>query len=93
MLRGVREELMRKCNSIPDFNNINELMDFWDTHEFVDYLEYMEEVEFKVDLRRNRNYVRIDENIIKKIQQVARERGIPYRRLINEWLGEKVAML
>ncbi|MBM3240475.1 hypothetical protein FJZ31_29680 [Candidatus Poribacteria bacterium] len=83
---------MRKCNSIPDFNSIDELMDFWDTHEFVDYLEDMEDVEFKVDLRRNRNYVRIDENIIKKIQQVAREKGIPYRRLINQWLNEKVAM-
>ena len=84
---------MRTCNSIPDFNSIDELMDFWDTHEFVDYLEDMEDIEFKVDLRRNRNYVRIDENIIKNIQQVAREKGIPYSLLINQWLSEKVAML
>ena len=84
---------MSKCNSIPDFNSIDELMDFWDTHEFVDYLKDMEDVEVKVDLRQNRNYVRIDEGVIKKIQKVAREKGIPYGRLINQWLGEKVALL
>jgi hypothetical protein len=36
---------------IPDFDSLEEVIEFWDTHSFADYVDDTEPVEFEVDLR------------------------------------------
>jgi YgiT-type zinc finger domain-containing protein len=38
---------------IPDFQTLDEAVEFWESHDSTDYWEDMEEVGFEVDLRRD----------------------------------------
>ena len=38
---------------IPEFETLDEAVEFWESHDSTDYLEDMEEAEFEVDLRKN----------------------------------------
>lgn len=41
---------------IPEFESLDEAVEFWETHDTSDYWEEMEEVEFEVDLQKNLLY-------------------------------------
>ena len=69
---------------------LDEAAEFWDEHSFLDY-DDIEEVHFSVDLRRNRNYVDIKEDLAKQIRKIARQQGVSSRVLVNQWLREKLA--
>jgi hypothetical protein len=73
---------------LPDNMTLNEAADFWDKHSFLDY-EDVEEVRFSIDLRRNRNYVDINEDLARQIRRIARQKGVSSRVLVNQWLREK----
>ena len=77
-------------NEIPENMTLDEASEFWDEHSFFDY-DDIEEVNFSVDLRRNRNYIDIKEDLARQIRKIARQKGISSRALVNQWLGEKVA--
>ena len=38
---------------IPEFETLDEAVEFWESHDSTDYLEDMEEVQFDVDLHKN----------------------------------------
>jgi YgiT-type zinc finger domain-containing protein len=38
---------------IPDFETLDQVVEFWETHDTADYWEEMEEVTFEVDLHKN----------------------------------------
>ena len=61
---------------------LNEASDFWDEHSFLDY-DDIEEVHFSVDLRKNRNYIDIEEDLAKQIRKIARQKGISSRVLVH----------
>ena len=69
---------------------LEEAAEFWDKRSFLDY-DDVEPVYFSVDLRRNRNYVDINEDVVKQIREIARQKGVSSRVLVNEWLREKVS--
>mgnify|MGYP000663366951 CR=1 FL=1 len=69
---------------------LEEASEFWDKRSFLDY-DDVEPVYFSVDLRRNRNYVDINEDVVKQIREIARQKGVSSRVLVNEWLREKVS--
>ncbi len=77
-------------DKIPENMTLDEAAEFWDGHSFLDYND-IEEVHFSVDLRRNKNYIDIREDLAKQIRKIANEKGISSRALINQWLGEKIA--
>jgi hypothetical protein len=77
-------------NKIPENMTLDEAVEFWDEHSFLDY-EDVQEVHFSVDLRKNRNYVDLNEDLAKQIRIIARRKGTSSRTLVNQWLKEKVA--
>lgn len=78
-----------KINEVPKHMTLNEAAEFWEAHSFLDY-EDIEEVHFSVDLRRNRNYIDIKEDLAKQIRLMARQKRISPRSLVNQWLREKI---
>ena len=50
-------------------------------------------VDFHFDLRKNRNWVELDHEIAKYVRELAKEQNIPARRLVNEWLKERLSSL
>ena len=77
-------------DKLADTMTLEEAAEFWDKRSFLDY-DDVEPVDFSVDLRRNRNYVDINEDVVKQIREIARQKGVSSRVLVNEWLREKVS--
>lgn len=77
-------------NEVSENMTLDEAAEFWDKHSFLDYND-IKEVHFSVDLRRNRNYIDIKEDLAKQVRLIARQKGISPRSLVNQWLREKIA--
>jgi hypothetical protein len=75
---------------VPENMTLDEAAEFWDEHSFLDY-DDVQEVHFSVDLRKNRNYIDIRDDLARQIRMIARQKGISPRVLVNQWLREKVA--
>ena len=78
-------------DEVPENMTLNEAAEFWDEHSFLDY-DDVREVHFSVDLRKNRNYIDLNEDLAKQIRALAQQRGTSSRILVNQWLREKVAI-
>ncbi|MGB9178181.1 MAG: CopG family antitoxin [Pyrinomonadaceae bacterium] len=74
-----------------EFNSIDEAAEFWDTHSSADYEEFMEDVEFEVDIKQRTYLVSLDGGLYQKVSAIARERGIPTETLVNLWIEEKAS--
>ena len=77
-------------DKVPENMTLDEAAEFWDEHSFLNY-DDVEEVPFSVDLRRNRNYIDLKEDLAKQIRTIAHQKGTSSRVLVNQWLREKVA--
>lgn len=76
-------------NKVPENMTLEEAAEFWDKHSFLDY-DDVKEVQFSVDLRKNKNYVVIKDDLAKQVRIMARQRGMSPSDLINQWIKEKV---
>jgi len=79
-----------KIATIPDFKTIGEFQEFWDSHDLSDYWEKLEEVSFAVDIRRRKNLVAVDPELLAKVRNQAKVKGISSESLINVWITEKL---
>ena len=69
-------------DEIPENMTLDEAAEFWDQHSFLDY-DDVQETNFSVDLRKNRNYIGLREDLAKQIRVIAREKGTSSRVLVD----------
>ena len=72
---------------VPKFKNLKEEREFWDTHNSTDYLDDFEEAKDVVFVRPKKQVIslRLDPNIVKKLQELAYKEGLPpttYARML-----------
>jgi len=79
-----------KRKKIPEFKSLEEFQDFWDKHDLTEFEDKLKEVSIKVDLKRSKNLVTIDPEILKRIRETAAQKGLKTESLINIWLQEKI---
>jgi hypothetical protein len=79
-----------KAKSLPKFESLDELVEFFDSRDMGEYWEQMPEVHFDVDIKTKKHLVAIDEEIIPRLDEIARSKKVSSERLINAWLREKV---
>jgi len=72
------------------FETYEEAAEWFDSHDMSDYKHQMTPVDFHFDLRKNRDWVELEREIAKQVRKQAKARNIPTRRLVNEWLSEKL---
>jgi len=91
--RKKREKCMKENNpqSLPSFASLDELVEFFDTNDMGDYLDEMPEANFDVDIKRRTHLVAIDEELVVKLNEIARLKQIPAESLVNSWLKEKIS--
>jgi hypothetical protein len=77
--------------TLPAFASLDEMVDFFDTHDLGDYLDQMPEAHFDVNLQRRTYLVAIDEDIIRRLAEIARQEQVPAEALVNRWLEEKIS--
>ena len=79
-----------KSKNLPRFGSIDELVDFFETHDMGEYWSQMPEAHFDVSIKRRRHLVAIDEEIIAKLDEIAKSKQVSSEALINSWLKEKI---
>jgi hypothetical protein len=73
-----------------NFDTVEELWSFWDTHSSADYEDIMESVEVEVDLSTSRVYCPVAKDLVRQVRSRARQQGVSTETLINLWLQEKL---
>jgi hypothetical protein len=84
------EESMARDMLPENFDTVEELWSFWDTHSSADYEDVMESVEVEVDLSTSRVYCPVAKDLVRQVRSRARQQGVSTETLINLWLQEKL---
>ena len=82
-----------KSKALPKFESLDVLVEFFDTHDMGEYWDQMPEADFDIRIRRRKHLVAIDEEIIPKLNKVARKKRMSSEKLINTWLKERLYKL
>jgi hypothetical protein len=77
---------------IPEFETLDDIAEFWDTHSTADYDDVTHEVQFEVRLRsaEQAQTVTLLPELSETLQALANARGVSLETLVNVWLTEKV---
>lgn len=78
-----------KSSSLPPFESVQALTDFFDTHDMGDYLADLPEAHFDVDIKRRQYFVAVDAELIKKVAAIAKAQQVSVEVLIHDWLQER----
>lgn len=82
---------MSENKHIPEPKNYEELVEFWDTHSLADYWGQTEPAEFDVSKHARRRYlVPVDRNLLARMQQIARSRGLSTETLANLLIEQRL---
>jgi hypothetical protein len=83
-----------KSAAIPKFKSLDELGHFFDTHDMGRYWKHMPALELEPAgaIKFRKHLVAIDEEIVPKLDRIAKAKKISSESLINEWLREKLSM-
>ena len=79
-----------KSKSLPKFESLNELVEFFDAHDMGQYWDEMPEAQFDINIKTKKHLVAIDEEIVPRLDEIAKSRKVSSERLINTWLKEKI---
>ncbi len=80
-----------KSKTLPKFESLDELVEFFDTHDMGEYWDEMPEASFDINIKKRKHLVAIDEEIIPKLNEIAKSRKVSSEKLINSWLKEKIS--
>ena len=72
------------------FETYEEVGEWFNTNDMSDYEDQMSPVDFHFDLRKNRDWVELEHEIAKCVRELAKKQNIPTRKLVNEWLKERL---
>ena len=75
---------------IPQFDSIQEMAHFWDTHDLTDFEDELEEVNEPIFVRETVVKIHLPEDKVETVKKIAKSQGIGYTELIREWVLEKV---
>lgn len=82
----------RPIDTLPEnFDTLEELWEFWDTHSSADYEDEMETVGVEVGPSSSQVYFPVAKDLLRQVRIQARRQGVSTETLINLWLQEKLA--
>jgi hypothetical protein len=79
-----------KTKSLPEFDSLDTLVNFFDENDLGDYWDSLPEISFDIGLKRRRHLVALDERVALKLSEVARAKKVSSEKLLNSWLREKL---
>jgi predicted DNA binding CopG/RHH family protein len=92
--------MKKKSKRLPSLKTEEEVHRFWSTHSLTDYLGDTEAVDEVIELapslarrirersRKRLLTIRLEEWRITRAKQIARRKGIPYQKLLRDWISE-----
>ena len=77
-------------NKLPQFETTEEMIEFFDSHDMGEYWDEMPEAHFDVDIQRRTFLVAVDEQLMRRLSEAAKNRQTSTGALIRSWLEEKL---
>lgn len=93
VIRAKDKDKGKTSKQEPDMTNwtLEQIAEFWDTHDSADYWDESKEVKVEVAQRPTRAVsVRLTEEDIEELKEIANSRGIGHTTLIRMWIKEKL---
>jgi CopG antitoxin of type II toxin-antitoxin system len=81
---------------IPEFETLDDIAEFWDTHSTADYDDLTHEAQFEVRLGSRVGQpqtITLLPELSETLQALADMRGVSVETLVNVWLTEKILEL
>ena len=75
------------------FNTYEESAEWFNSHDMADFEDQLKPVDFKFDLRKNRDWVKLEREIAVNLRKIAIEKKRPTRILVNQMLKERLREL
>ncbi len=76
---------------IPEFKNIQDEAEFWDTHDTTDFENEFKPVRVRVAPKLEHILaIRFDEKTLSQLQEQAEEEGIGPTTLVRKWVKERL---
>ncbi len=75
----------------PEFQSVEELVQFFNTHDVGAFLDPLDSAEFQVDLQTRKWLVPVDESLINRLAEVAQAHHLTAEDLIDLWIREKLS--
>ncbi len=79
-----------KAKTLPEFDSTAELVNFFDSHDMGDYWEQMPEADFEIKIKRRKQLIALEEEVVSKVTRIAKAKQVSSEALINTWLKEKL---
>lgn len=77
--------------AIPPTESLEAIAEFWDTHSLADHWDDTEPAELAFAPEARRHYlIAIDPQLLARIGEMARSRGLQTESLINLWLEQRL---
>ncbi|MCL4301571.1 MAG: BrnA antitoxin family protein [Anaerolineae bacterium] len=78
-------------SKLPQFDTLDELVEFWETHDFTDYLDEVEEVDLgPLPIESTVLRIPLEAEPLAKLAQLAAEQGLTPTRLVRSWIEERL---
>jgi hypothetical protein len=82
-----------KMKTLPNFESLDELVEFFDSHDLGEYLDQMPEVDFEVDIKQQIYLLTLDTELANKLIEIAKSKQTSSEELVNSWVREKILEL
>ncbi len=83
-------KIFMKDLKIPQYDSIQELALFWDTHDVTDFEDQLEEVNDTVFKKSDVMKIHLRPNEAAAVRKIAKSRGISRTDLLQEWVLERI---
>lgn len=81
----------KKIEPIPEeFSTLIEASDFWDAHDVSEYWDKTKEAKFQVTLKKEPKYIALENELARKVFNIAKKKHVSTETLVNLWLKEKL---
>jgi CopG antitoxin of type II toxin-antitoxin system len=78
-------------SELPQFDSLDKLVEFFDTHDLGEYWDTMPDANFDIDIQTRIHVIALDEDLAERLTEIARAKQVSSRTLVNTWLREKVS--
>ena len=87
-----KTEAKKRRTPLPEhFASLEDAAEFWDTHDSADYEDLMVDADFEVDIKKRTYLISLDGDLYRKVQTIARKKGVAAETLVNRWIEEKAS--
>jgi hypothetical protein len=81
--------MVENKSSVSKKTSYKAIGEYWDTHDLSEAGTELPGVDFEVDLQSDVHYYALDDSISKKVNLIAKKRGVSSETLVNLWLQER----